>query len=53
MQPEATFGFSRAEGLDLKQILYCCTLCVNKKEGKVGIPGHGKASRRDSKQTRA
>jgi hypothetical protein len=34
MQPEEAFGFSRAEGLDHKQILYCCTLYVNKKEGK-------------------
>ena len=34
MQPEEEFGFSRAEGLDHKQILYCCTLYVNKKEGK-------------------
>ena len=45
MQPEEAFGISRAEGLDHKQILYCCTLYVNKKEGK--------ASRRDSTQTRA
>ena len=34
MQPEEAFGLSRAEGLDLKQILYCCTLYVNKKERK-------------------
>jgi hypothetical protein len=45
MQPEEAFGFSRAEGLDHKQILYCCTLYVNKKEGK--------ASKRDSTQSRA
>jgi len=32
MQPEEAFGFSRAKGLDHKQIVYCCTLYVNKKE---------------------
>jgi hypothetical protein len=33
MQPEEPFGFSRAEGLDHKTMIYCCTLYVNKNNG--------------------